>query len=348
MSYPSLSTLLAFLSISFLGVSHPDQGELLCFEVTNYDIGRVYINDRATALFPFTNCGHDTVEILQIIRNNDPGQRPFGWDGKLYQKKILPGQKDTLRFNREYYHQNDGLYDQSFKIVFKNSDVLQYLNVFCELEHNAGQLKVAPVQLNKVDRGDTIYFDLPISNVGDDPVKISPKYFRQTQYLNYLDDYPIEIMPNTEVILKMQLPTVDLCQSYKKHISFYANQETEKARNTLHIAFSGQLNTFNEPIIEFDSLVLTKFINERDPCIYHFPFTNTGDAPLVIAYAKTSCGCLVASYPKEPIQPGERAEISVKYDSRRIGPINKSITVRTNACQETTVLRVKGYVKKNE
>ena len=76
-----------------------------------------------------------------------------------------------------------------------------------------------------------------------------------------------------------------------------------------------------------------------------FVFTNTGNAPLIITDAKKSCGCTVPSWPKEPIAPGQSAEIKVKYDTKRSGMINKSVSVISNAVNEpTSVLRIKGRV----
>ena len=77
-----------------------------------------------------------------------------------------------------------------------------------------------------------------------------------------------------------------------------------------------------------------------------FKFTNTGTEPLIISNAKGSCGCTVPSWPKTPIKPGESAAIKVKYDSKRIGPINKSVTISSNASNEPTkVIRIKGMIE---
>lgn len=76
-----------------------------------------------------------------------------------------------------------------------------------------------------------------------------------------------------------------------------------------------------------------------------FKFKNTGDAPLVIMKAKESCGCTVPSWPKEPIAPGQTSEITVKYDTKRPGVINKSVTITSNAVNEPSkILRIKGTV----
>lgn len=77
-----------------------------------------------------------------------------------------------------------------------------------------------------------------------------------------------------------------------------------------------------------------------------FEFKNTGNAPLIISNAKGSCGCTVPAWPKEPIAPGKSAVITVKYDTKRAGAINKSVTITSNAVNEPTkVIRIKGNVK---
>ena len=76
-----------------------------------------------------------------------------------------------------------------------------------------------------------------------------------------------------------------------------------------------------------------------------FEFKNTGNEPLIISTAKGSCGCTVPEWPKEPIAPGAKGTITVKYDTKRPGAINKTVTVTSNAVNEPTkVLRIKGNV----
>jgi len=75
-------------------------------------------------------------------------------------------------------------------------------------------------------------------------------------------------------------------------------------------------------------------------------FTNEGLAPLIISGARGSCGCTVPSYQKEPIMPGESSEISVKYATNRVGPINKTVTITTNEGGAPHKLVVKGKVNR--
>lgn len=75
-----------------------------------------------------------------------------------------------------------------------------------------------------------------------------------------------------------------------------------------------------------------------------FEFTNTGDAPLIISEVKSSCGCTVPKKPDGPIGPGESNTIQVKYDTNRVGPIRKTITVYSNASEPIYSIKIKGKV----
>ena len=76
-----------------------------------------------------------------------------------------------------------------------------------------------------------------------------------------------------------------------------------------------------------------------------FEFKNTGDSPLIISNAKGSCGCTVPEWPKEPIAPGAKGSIKVKYDTMRTGEINKSVTITSNAVNAADkIVFIKGTV----
>jgi len=79
-----------------------------------------------------------------------------------------------------------------------------------------------------------------------------------------------------------------------------------------------------------------------------FVFTNNGTEPLIIKNAKGSCGCTVPTWPREPIAPGETAEIGVKYATNRVGPFTKTITLTTNASKKPVILTIKGKVNPGE
>jgi hypothetical protein len=75
-----------------------------------------------------------------------------------------------------------------------------------------------------------------------------------------------------------------------------------------------------------------------------FKFTNTGNAPLIITDAKSSCGCTVPNPPKEPIAPGESSELLVKFNGAGQNQVTKTITVTANTEKGSELLRIKAFV----
>lgn len=100
-------------------------------------------------------------------------------------------------------------------------------------------------------------------------------------------------------------------------------------------------------MLKFETMVVDygKIEQGSDP-LRMFKFENIGDAPAVIKNAKGSCGCTVPEWPKEPIMMGEKSEIKVRYDTKRIGKFTKRVTLTTNYSDEPIVLTIKGEVNK--
>lgn len=80
------------------------------------------------------------------------------------------------------------------------------------------------------------------------------------------------------------------------------------------------------------------------PVSHDFEFSNQGNAPLLISNVKTTCGCTVPSYPKEPIMPGQTEIIKVTYNAAKLGTFNKKITVLSNADEASYSLTISGEV----
>lgn len=77
-----------------------------------------------------------------------------------------------------------------------------------------------------------------------------------------------------------------------------------------------------------------------------FTFTNIGNKPIIITKVQSSCGCTIPKKPEKPIMPGEKGEIKVSYNTKRVGGFHKSITVFSNAKVKLKRLQIKGYVNK--
>ena len=116
------------------------------------------------------------------------------------------------------------------------------------------------------------------------------------------------------------------------------------------ILFSVMVFAQDGPKIEFkdkdNTIDYGKVTKEEDSGLRVFEFTNTGNQPLLIKDVKSSCGCTVPSFSKDPIMPGKTGKIEVKYNMNP-GPIRKTITVESNAVnvdEGRVALKIKGEV----
>ena len=100
----------------------------------------------------------------------------------------------------------------------------------------------------------------------------------------------------------------------------------------------------NNPILKVDSIFKFGQIDKNSEGIGNLKFYNTGKSPLIITNITSTCGCTVPSWPKEPVLPGDSGLVQVKYDTRRVGTINKQITIASNACDTNVIVRISGNV----
>lgn len=75
-----------------------------------------------------------------------------------------------------------------------------------------------------------------------------------------------------------------------------------------------------------------------------FKFTNTGNAPLVITSATSSCGCTVPNPPTHPIAPGASDQMVVKFNGTGQNQVTKTITVKANTAKGSEIVRIKAFV----
>ena len=103
------------------------------------------------------------------------------------------------------------------------------------------------------------------------------------------------------------------------------------------------------PMISFDMETIDYGdINKGSNGVRTFTFENTGDAPLDIQGVRSSCGCTIPKKPEAPIEPGKKGEITVRYDTNRVGIFRKTITVNTNVSNAAIIaLKIKVYVFAN-
>jgi hypothetical protein len=85
-------------------------------------------------------------------------------------------------------------------------------------------------------------------------------------------------------------------------------------------------------------------VQKGKPATVVFKFKNTSLKPVLIYNVEASCDCTAADYPKQPVKPGETANITATYDAEKAGAFFKSITVTTNTKEKQHILKMTGVV----
>lgn len=87
-------------------------------------------------------------------------------------------------------------------------------------------------------------------------------------------------------------------------------------------------------------------VHEGEILTYDFKFKNSGASPLIIGSAAGSCGCTVADYPHEPVQPGQEGVMKVRFNTTgKNGYQEKSVTISSNANRSIRLLLIKAQVE---
>jgi hypothetical protein len=76
-----------------------------------------------------------------------------------------------------------------------------------------------------------------------------------------------------------------------------------------------------------------------------FALENTGKSPLVIMDVKTSCGCTVPTWSRQPVASGATTEIKVEVTPDTSGSFRKIVTVYGNMENAPLQLMITGEVK---
>ncbi len=108
-----------------------------------------------------------------------------------------------------------------------------------------------------------------------------------------------------------------------------------------------QLDTVNVARLTFSGPLEYKFgeVKEGTVVQHEFAFTNTGTVPLLITDARSTCGCTVGDYPKEPVAPGGESVVSVTFDTNhKYGRQRKAVSLTANTYPAKTILYMDGTV----
>jgi len=105
----------------------------------------------------------------------------------------------------------------------------------------------------------------------------------------------------------------------------------------------GPYMTFEEDAHDFGD------ITQGDRVEFVFNFENTGDSPLIITNIKVTCGCTATDWMRDPIPPGMKSSITVKFDSTgKLNKQNKVITIVSNASNPKPQIKIVANVLPKE
>lgn len=142
---------------------------------------------------------------------------------------------------------------------------------------------------------------------------------------------------------------IGLALSLVSLIAFVSCKENASSKinaANVEVAAERDVAAKNLPVMSFEKAEHDfGSIVQNTPQETTFKFTNTGNAPLIITNATSTCGCTVPEYPKNtPIAPGESGELLVKFNGSGQNQVTKSITVSANTEKGSEILRIKAFV----
>lgn len=108
------------------------------------------------------------------------------------------------------------------------------------------------------------------------------------------------------------------------------------AMNSAFVLTDGAEFSFNDRSIKFPDT------HEGIELSHDYPFTNTGDEPLIIEGYEVACSCTKITYPKKPIAPGEKGIVHLTFDTNgKYGFQSRKVHIKTNASKRPTVISFK-------
>ncbi len=151
----------------------------------------------------------------------------------------------------------------------------------------------------------------------------------------------------TLVALSMLMITVS-CKKEEENVEKPKKEKIEfSAEERKKMAFPDSKPKVIDPNAKFASMNFAETdhdfgnITQGDKVQHVFTFTNNGDTDLIITDAKSSCGCTVPEYPKTPVKPGEKASLTVSFNSSgKKGITKKTIRIHANTKNEVETLSI--------
>jgi hypothetical protein len=145
----------------------------------------------------------------------------------------------------------------------------------------------------------------------------------------------IVLLAEIKMIMKTYLTFIALLLS----VGVFAQEKKSIVLNE-NLPNSGQI-TFLSNTHNFGKLT------QGDVVTTTFDYVNTGIDSVRILSTKAGCGCTTPSYSKDPLAPGDTAQIIVQFNSRgKMGVFTKSVIVNHNGETAKEYLTIRGIIEK--
>lgn len=88
-------------------------------------------------------------------------------------------------------------------------------------------------------------------------------------------------------------------------------------------------------------------VQKGDIVKVEYEITNTGKSPLIITDCEISCSCTTVDFPKQPIPPGQKAKVTIIFDTKTVyDRQDRTVNLISNDSSSPHKLRYKGVVIK--
>lgn len=169
-------------------------------------------------------------------------------------------------------------------------------------------------------------FDYPVCIDLRDSLNILNHFPSNMEYQTFLLNKNNEVIAMGNPVLNYRIRDIYVDIIHGKSV----DRNVGKEHKVTEIAWSVRRQTMGE-------------FNWKKEQTVTFVCKNVGCNPLIIKDVVPSCSCLIVTYPKEQIFPGEEAQLQVKYKADYPGSFYKSFSVYCN----TDVTPVRLYVSGN-
>lgn len=368
---------IGLFSLFFLFLQDQPTQPKIELESTSIDFGVIEYERDATRQITFKNIGdepliiHDIISECECLTVNTSLQKPFqpNEEGIITVKyDIKQGGKISTRLRLKINSSSTSIiYIRGF-VIKKDATGEPIDTLKLKPLDNPSKLKSQSyyesmiIDYGIVEENSNPYRKLFFENIGDLPLVIRNLKSSCGCLVGSISPRSI-LLPNKKGIITARYDTKRVGQ-INKTLTLNTNagrtvirirgrvikkKEIEKPIDTLKLKPqpTAEKSIISRPIYLKNRSINYGVVKYRGNPIRKIIFKNTGKVPLIIQNLKSSCGCITGSYkPKTPLQPNETGTITIRYDTKRIGPINKSLTLITNAGR--LIIRVKGWVMGKE